>query len=258
MSRSSSGEYSYTHPKYGTVLRTPDSRFQNLPGFPYQPRYFEYNGLRVHYLDEGDMFKQNVFLCLHGEPSWSYLYRKMIPIFSEEGRVICPDFIGFGRSDKIVDGKHYSFNFHREMLVYLINFLDLKNITLVCQDWGGLLGLTLPVEFEDRFTRLIVMNTGLGTGDIPLGKGFLAWREFVRTNPNFDIGKLMKRSTSILTDKEMDAYNAPFPDDRYKGGARTFPSLVPDNPNAEGTEISRKSREFWSKKMEWIELYGHW
>jgi len=241
-------DHSFTHPHFGLVLRTPDYRFENLVGFSYQPHYLEFEGLRIHYVDEGSITQPHTFLCIHGEPSWSYLFRKMIPHFVREGRVVCPDLIGFGRTDKIFEDKHYTFTLHRNMLKYLIEKLDLKNITLVCQDWGGLLGLTLPMDYPDRFKRLIVMNTGFGTGDIPLGKGFLEWREFVRKNPNFSVGALMKRSTPHLTDEEVRAYDAPYPNDRYKTGARMFPSLVPDNPNAEGADVSRRAREWWNEK----------
>ncbi|MHA1192980.1 MAG: alpha/beta fold hydrolase [Promethearchaeota archaeon] len=145
------------------VVRTPDVRFENLPGFPYEPNYIEdlkrFDQLRMHYIDEGPKDSKETYLCLHGQPTWSYLYRKMIPIFlKDKGRVIAPDFFGFGRSDKPINEEIYTFDFHRNFLIEFINRLDFTNITLVCQDWGGLLGLTLPMEMPDRFSRLIIMN----------------------------------------------------------------------------------------------------
>ena len=224
-------------------MRTPDARFAELPGFPFQPHYLEWRGLRAHYVDEGT--GDSVFLCLHGEPTWSYLYRKMIPAFVASGaRVVAPDFIGFGRSDKPEDEATYTFGFHREYLLEVISRLDLKNISLVVQDWGGLLGLTLPMEMPERFARLLVMNTTLGTGDVPLSDGFLAWRAYVAKNPDLACGKLLSRTCPQLGAAEAAAYDAPFPDARYKAGARRFPQLVPEKPDDAGAAISRKARDF--------------
>jgi pimeloyl-ACP methyl ester carboxylesterase len=236
------------------VLRTPEERFANLPGFAFAPNYLEdlkgYEGIRVHYLDEGPRDSKEVFLCLHGEPTWSYLYRKMIPVFTAAGhRSVAPDFIGFGRSDKPTDDRVYTFTFHREMLRRFIERLDLRNITLVCQDWGGLLGLTLPMDMPGRFTRLLVMNTALATGDISLGAGFLAWRSFVAANPDLDVAALMSRAAETLSASECAAFAAPFPDARYKAGARRFPQIVPDNVDADGAELSRRARQWWN--TEW-------
>jgi len=235
------------------ALRTPEERFENLPGYPFPSNYVNdlagYEGLRVHYLDEGPSEADQVFLCLHGQPSWSYLYRKMIPVFSEAGhRSIAPDLFGFGKSDKPIEDSVYTYDFHRGMLVALIERLDLKNITLVCQDWGGLLGLTLPIEMPERFTRLIVMNTAFGTGDVPLGKGFIEWRAFSNANPDMNIGGLFKRSCPNLSEAEWQAYDAPYPDVSYKAGVRRFPNLVQDNPDAGGAALSRKAREWFSKE----------
>jgi haloalkane dehalogenase len=235
-------------------LRTPDGRFNDLPGFDYTPNYVEdlpgYCGLRMHYLDEGPRDAQHVFLCLHGEPTWSYLYRKMIPVFTTAGhRVIAPDFFGFGRSDKPADDEAYQFYFHRGSLLLFIETLGLQGITLVCQDWGGILGLTLPMDMPARFSRLLVMNTTLGTGDVALSDGFVAWRDWVNKNPDMAIGKLMKRSCAHLTDEECAAYEAPFPDARYKGGVRRFPNLVPDRAEAPGADVSRRARD-WLRR-EW-------
>jgi pimeloyl-ACP methyl ester carboxylesterase len=233
------------------VLRTPDERFNELPGFLYAPNYLDnlegYEGLRMHYVDEGPRDAANVFLCLHGEPTWSYLYRKMIPVFTAAGhRVVAPDYFGFGRSDKPVPDDVYQFDFHRDSLLAFIAQLDLASLTIVCQDWGGLLGLTLPMEIPDRISRLLIMNTALGTGDVKLSEGFVAWRNYVQDTPDFDVGRLMKRSCPLLTDGEIAAYNAPFPDARYKAGVRRFPAMVPDNPQAPGAELSRRARE-WLK-----------
>lgn len=166
------------------ALRTLDDRFAALPGFEYEPRYREFDGLRMHYVDTGPRDANEVFLCLHGEPTWSYLYRRMIPVFVAAGhRVVAPDLFGFGRSDKPVDDAWYTFETHRESLLRFIEALDLDGITLVCQDWGGLLGLTLPMDLPERFAGLLVMNTTLGTGDVPLTDGFTAWRSGSRTTP---------------------------------------------------------------------------
>ncbi|HZP93458.1 MAG TPA: haloalkane dehalogenase [Burkholderiales bacterium] len=236
------------------VLRTPENRFEDLPGFGFAPRYLEdlpgFAGLRLHYLDEGPR-EAAVFLCLHGEPTWSYLYRHMIPVFVEAGfRVVVPDLFGFGRSDKPAQEAVYSFDFHRNTLLRLIERLDLGNIALVCQDWGGLLGLTLPLDLPHRVTRLLLMNTALGTGDAPLPEGFLAWRKWAAEHPDMEVGKLLGRACPQLTEAERAAYDAPFPDARYKAGARRFPQLVPDRPDAPGAEISRAARAFWSRQWD--------
>ena len=232
------------------ALRTPDECFADLPGYPFAPHYFEgAGGLRLHHLAEGAR-DAPVALCLHGQPTWSYLYRKMIPAFLAAGlRVVAPDFFGFGRSDKPEDEAVYTFDFHRDSVRALIEALDLRRVTLVCQDWGGLIGLTLPMDMPARFERLLVMNTALGTGDGPLGEGFLAWRAFSNSKPDMDVAALMKRSTPALTDAEAAAYAAPFPDIRYKAGVRRFPNLVPDRPDADGAALSRRARDFWS--TEW-------
>ena len=236
------------------VLRTPEERFNELSDFPFAPNYLDdlkgYESLRMHYVDEGPRDAANIFLCLHGEPTWSYLYRKMIPVFTTAGhRVVAPDYFGFGRSDKPVQDDVYQFDFHRGSLMAFIEQLDLSNIILVCQDWGGLLGLTLPMDLPDRISRLVVMNTALGTGDVKLSEGFKTWRKFVQDTPGFDVGQLMKRSCPILSDEEIAAYDAPFPDEQYKAGVRRFPAMVPDHPEAPGAELSRRAREWL--KTEW-------
>lgn len=230
------------------ALRTPDDRFVDLPDYAFAPHYVDLNGLRMHYIDAGGRGAP-VFLCLHGQPSWSYLYRKMIPVFVGAGRVIAPDLFGFGRSDKPVGDDIYTFDFHRASLLALIDALDLKNITLVCQDWGGILGLTLPMDRPKHFKRLIVMNTALRTGNRSLGRGFEMWRAFNRSQPDLDVGALMQRAIPILSSAEVAAYSAPFPDIRFKGGVRRFPELVPDSPEAGGAETSRRAARWWS--AEW-------
>jgi haloalkane dehalogenase len=232
------------------ALRTPDERFSGLPGFPFSPRYLDdlagFQGLRTHYVDEDPPGAQQVFLCLHGEPTWSYLYRRMITVFTGAGhRSVAPDLFGFGRSDKPAGDADYSFDFHRRFLLAFIERLDLRDITLVVQDWGGLLGLTLPMEMPERFSRLLVMNTMLATGDQPLSEGFVAWRSWVARNPALDCGKLLSRSCPHLSAGEAAAYEAPYPDASYKAGARRFPALVPDSPDAPGAALSRKARDWF-------------
>jgi haloalkane dehalogenase len=223
-------------------MRTPDERFDDLPGFACAPRYFEWQGLRAHYVAEGK--GERTFLCLHGEPTWSYLYRRMIPALVEDARVVAPDFIGFGRSDKPEDEALYTFDFHRRFLLDFIERQDLKRMTLVVQDWGGLLGLTLPMEMPERFERLLVMNTMLATGDAPLSEGFLAWRAYVARTPDIDCGKLMSRTCPHLTAQEIAAYDAPFPDLKSKAGVRRFPQLVPEQRDDPGAALSRKAKDW--------------
>ena len=236
------------------VLRTPEERFVDFPNFPYAPIYIDdlkgFEGLRIHYIDEGPKNAEHIFLCLHGEPTWSYLYRKMVPIFTGAGhRVVAPDYFGFGRSDKPLAEEVYTFDFHRNTLISFIEHLELRNITLVCQDWGGILGLTLPMDMAGRFTRFLVMNTALGTGDVPLSDGFFAWREWANAHPDLDIGRLMARACPHLMVEECAAYEAPFTDASYKAGVRRFPNLVPDRPDAPGAQLSRRARE-WLRR-EW-------
>lgn len=234
------------------LLRTPDERFADLPGYDFRPNYIDdlpgYEGARIHFVDEGPTGAKQTFLCLHGEPTWAYLYRKMIPVFTASGaRAVAPDFLGFGRSDKPVDDDAYNFDFHRDMLLAFIERLDLSNITLVVQDWGGLLGLTLPMAMPQRFSRLIIMNTALATGVKP-SDGFIAWREFVAKNPDLAVGKLMARSCPHLSEAEAAAYDAPFPDQSFKAGVRRFPQMVMTNPDMDGVETSKQAVGFWREK----------
>ncbi|MEJ6709198.1 MAG: haloalkane dehalogenase [Amylibacter sp.] len=233
------------------AVRTPDNRFENLPGWDFAPNYVEdlagYAGLRVHYVDEGPKDADRVFLCLHGQPSWSFLYRKMIPEFVASGaRVIAPDWLGFGRSDKPTGDEVYTYNFHRDMIIAFIKRLDLKNITLVVQDWGGVLGLTLPHAMPDRISRLLIMNTAIAIGT-PAGKGFNDWRAYNKANPDMDIAALMARATPILTKGEAAAYGAPFPDITFKAGVRRFPDMVMTDPEMEGVEHSKAALAFYQK-----------
>ncbi len=229
------------------VLRTPDERFVHLPGFPWEPHYAQVDGLRMHYVDAGPRDAAVTALCLHGQPSWAYLYRKMIPVFAAAGlRVVAPDWFGFGRSDKPEDDAWYTFERHRDSMLRFVEQLDLRNLMLVVQDWGGLLGLTLPLQQPERYTRLLVMNTGLGTGTVT--EGFKQWRAYANSQPDMAIGKLLQRANPGMTAEEAAAYDAPFPDVRYKAGVRRFPNLVPDHEQAPGAALSRQAAQFWSER----------
>ena len=235
------------------ALRTPEALFDGLPGYPWDPKYLHdlpsLDGLRLHYLDEEPPGAQRTWLCLHGNPAWSYLYRKMIPVFLEAGdRVVAPDLIGFGKSDKPKKDGSHSFGWHRQVLLEFIERLDLANVVLVVQDWGGLLGLTLPMAAPARYAGLLMMNTALGTGDEPLSPGFLAWREMNAKNPEFDIARLFARGNPRLSSQECAAYAAPFPDRGHRAALRAFPPMVPDSPAADGAATSCQARDFWSRE----------
>ena len=232
------------------ALRTPDACFANLPGYPWAPHYLSdlpaLDGLRLHYLDEGPRDAKLTYLCLHGNPTWSYLYRKMIPVFlAADQRAVAPDLVGFGKSDKPKKDTAHSFGWHRQVLLEFVERLDLKNIVLVVQDWGGLLGLTLPFVSPERYAGLLVMNTLLAAGDVPLSPGFLAWREMCAKKPDFDVGRLLARGNPQMTDQECAAYNAPFPDRGHRAALRAFPPMVPESEDADGAAVSRQAREFW-------------
>jgi pimeloyl-ACP methyl ester carboxylesterase len=230
-------------------LRTPDDRFADLPDYPFEPHYLDIGGLRMAYVDAGPADGE-VVLCLHGEPTWSYLYRKMIPVFAAAGmRVVAPDWFGFGRSDKPVDDADYTWEFHHRSMLQMVDSWQLRDITLVVQDWGGLLGLTLPVSHPDLVARLLIMNTGLGVGTPP-GEGFLAWRDYVASTPDFNVGELMARAEPALTPAEVAAYDAPFPDARYKAGVRRFPALVPTTEDADGVDVSRRAAAWWATEFD--------
>jgi haloalkane dehalogenase len=233
------------------ILRTPDERFSNLPGYAFEPHYVEIDGVRVHYVDEGLASAEPV-LMLHGEPSWSYLYRKMIPIITAAGyRAVAPDLVGFGRSDKPGQREDYTYQRHVDWMRGLLEALDLRHITLVGQDWGGLIGLRLAAEHEERFARVVAANTGLPTGDTSMGEAFLAWQRYSQTTPNFHVGGIVKGGcVSELAPEVIAAYDAPFPDDRYKAGARQFPLLVPTSPDDQASVPNRKAWEVlarWEK-----------
>lgn len=229
------------------VVRTPEERFVDLPGFPYAPHFVEIHDMRMHYVNEGS---GETILCLHGEPTWSYLYRKMIPILAERHRVVAPDFVGFGRSDKFTLREEYTYDMHCDMLRGFIELLDLRDVTLVCQDWGGLIGLRLATEMAERFARLVIMNTGLPTGDEPLPEAFMRWRGFAASTPELPVELIMRRT--LIGGEKTDAaviaaYEAPFPDATYKVGAAVFPLLVPVKPDDPGAAELRRTREVLSR-----------
>lgn len=237
------------------AVRTPEERFRELPDYPWPAHYVNdlpsLAGLRLHYLDEGPREAPLTWLCLHGNPAWSYLYRRMIPVFLQAGgRVVAPDLVGFGKSDKPKREAAHSFEWHRLVLLELVERLDLRGIVLVVQDWGGLLGLTLPMDDPERYRGLLVMNTTLGTGDAPLSPGFLAWREMCAKNPEFDLARLFARGNAHLRPEESAAYSAPFPDSGHRAALRAFPPMVPDRPDANGAAISRQARDFLAQRWE--------
>lgn len=234
------------------AIRTPDEHFLNLTDYPFEPNYVEIpdgdgGTLRMHYVDDGPRDADPVLL-LHGEPSWSYLYRKMIPIIRQAGyRVIAPDLVGFGRSDKPVARSDYTYQRHVDWAQAWLDKLDLQRITLVCQDWGGLIGLRLVANNPDRFARVVTANTGLPTGDTPISDAFLKWRKFSIKVPDFDVSAIIAMGCqNPLPENVAAAYNAPFPDDTYKAGARIFPSLVPISPDDPATPANRKAWEVLS------------
>ena len=227
------------------LLRTPDERFAALPGYPFPPHYVEVDGVRIHYVDEGPPAAGETVLMLHGEPSWSYLYRKMIPVFVAAGhRAVAPDLVGFGRSDKPTRREDYSYVRHVAWMGGLIEGLDLRGITLVCQDWGGLIGLRLVAEMPERFARVVAANTFLPTGDQDPGDAFRAWQRYSQTTPDFHAGGIVKGGCAAEPPAEViAAYDAPFPDDTYKAGARQFPTLVPTRPDDPASEANRRAWE---------------
>ncbi len=232
-------------------VRTPDARFKRLLDYPFKPHFIEVDGLRMHYLDEGPADAKPI-LMLHGEPSWSYLYRHMIPICSAAGhRVIAPDLIGFGKSDKPVKTDDYSYQSHMDWLKSMLDQLELTDITLVCQDWGSLLGLRMAAENPDRFRAIVVGNGMLPTGDQKVPRIFHIWRNFATHSPWFPIARIINAgSFRTLGPEERRAYDAPFPNSKYKAGARAFPRLVPVSPDNPATEANRrawKSLEQWHK-----------
>lgn len=233
------------------ALRTPDERFEGLVGYPFEPHYTEVDGLRIHHVDENPDGDAPVLL-LHGEPSWSFLYRHMIPILAEAGhRVLAPDLVGFGRSDKPDRVADYSYQRHVDWLTGWIEANDLEGITLVCQDWGALLGLRIAAENPERFARIVVGNGALPTGDEPVPLAFKAWRGFVRWSPVFPVGLVLRAGTRTrLSPETIAGYEAPFPDRSYLAGALAFPELVPTTPDDPASEANRaawQALERWEK-----------
>jgi len=230
-------------------ILTPDHCFDGIKDFPYQPNYIDYDGLKMHYIDEGDK-NGEVILALHGEPTWSYLYRKFIPVLSPKYRFIAPDLIGFGKSEKLVNMKDYSYTFHYNSIKNLIDKLKLKDITLVVQDWGSLIGLGVLGELTDLFKRVVILNTALADGrKLPLS--FKAWQAFARFHPDLPVGKIVRKASARpMSDEVMAAYNAPFPEKKYKAGARIFPSLAPNNKTDDGVlQMNRAAKVLseWKK-----------
>jgi haloalkane dehalogenase len=231
------------------TIRTPEDRFDHLPGYDFEANYTDIDGMRVHYVDEGDASAEPVLL-LHGEPSWSYLYRHMIPPIAEAGfRAIAPDLPGFGKSDKPVKRSDYTYERHVAWMTAFVEALDLSGITLVCQDWGSLIGLRVAAENEHRFSRIVLANGGLPDGSQKMPKAFMVWRTFSQTSPVFPIGTIIQKSTvTDLPDDVVAAYDAPFPSSKYKAGARQFPALVPIRPD---DPASAANKAAW-------QVFGQW
>lgn len=231
------------------ILRTPDARFKDLPGFDFESRYLDIDGLRMHYVDEGARDASPVLL-LHGEPSWSYLYRHMIPPLVDAGlRVVVPDLIGFGKSDKPASKRDYSYAAHVDWIRRFVEALDLNDITLFGQDWGSLIGLRVAAENERRFSRIAIGNGGLPTGDQAMPKAFKIWRAFATYSPWFPIGRIIQSGTvTELGGDVVAAYDAPFPSARYKAGARAFPALVPTSPDDPACDANRAA---WRTFTRW-------
>jgi haloalkane dehalogenase len=251
-------------PALGTItgmdaLRTPEERFAGLPDYLFEPHHVTVgDGLRMHHVDEGPADAE-VVLMLHGEPSWSYLYRHMVPVFVDAGlRAVAPDLVGFGKSDKPTRIEDYTYQRHVDWLLEWIEHLDLRRITLVCQDWGSLLGLRLAAEHEERFDRIVVANGFLPTADRDPGIGFKVWRAFATRTPVFPVGRIVATGTRrTLTRAERAAYDAPFPSARYKAGARAFPGLVPTSPDDPAVPANRAAWErlgAWEKPF--LTLFG--
>lgn len=241
------------------ILQTPDEQFANLAGWEYEPTYTLVNegehSLRIAHVDAGPRDAATTVLCMHGEPSWSYLYRTMIPVFTAAGhRVIAPDLVGFGRSDKPTAVNDYTYERHVSWMSQWLANNDLRHLTLVCQDWGGLIGLRLLAAFPDRFDRLVVANTFLPVGDRPPSDAFMMWRKFSQEVPDFAVGRIIEGGCARkpLAPEVIAAYNAPFPDDRYKAGARVFPTLVPislDDPSSAANQAAWQVLEKFDKPV---------
>jgi len=238
-------------PRVAKVLRTPEGRFSSLPDFPYRPRWTDIGGLRIAHIDEGPATSDPVLL-MHGEPAWSFLYRKMIPVLVAAGhRVIAPDLVGFGRSDKPADVGDYSYLNHVKWMSAWLKANDLRHLTLFCQDWGSLIGLRMAAEMPERFDRVVLGNGGLPTGATPLPRAFHVWRGFARWSPWFPIGRIVNAGcVSTLSAAEVAAYEAPFPERRFKVAARLFPGFVPstpDDPERSNNERAWEVYKRWNK-----------
>ncbi|EMA39212.1 haloalkane dehalogenase [Halococcus hamelinensis] len=224
------------------LVRTPDDRFEDLPDYPYEANFVDVGGPEMAYVDEGS--GDETFLCLHGEPTWGYLYRKLVPTLAEAGRVVVPDFVGFGRSEKYDDPAEYSFRMHYDSLVNFVEALDLTDVTLVCQDWGGILGLSVAGHHPERFARLVPMNTGIPSGDQEMPEAWETFRQFVEDADELPVSLFVENATSTdIPEEVLAAYEAPFPEESYKAGARVWPDMVPRKGGGEGTEITRPAAE---------------
>lgn len=222
------------------VYRTPDDRFAGLPGFPFAPHYVEINDLRIHYVDEG---AGETVLCLHGEPTWSFLYRTIIPPLAARHRILAPDFVGFGRSDKFTERDEYSFDLHADTLRGFVEALDLRHVTLVVHDWGGLVGLAVAAAHPERFARLVILNTFLPTGEEEKSAAFLRWRQYVEARPDLDVGRVVAMGTAHPERVSRAAYDAPFPTAASKAGAAAWPLMVPMTPDDPVAAVMRRTRE---------------
>lgn len=243
------------HPVREDALRTPDGAFENAPDYPWAPNYVDdlscAPGWRMHYLDEGPSEAPLTWLCLHGNPTWSYVYRRMIAVFLAAGhRVVAPDLLGFGKSDKPKKEGFHTFDQHRQMLLELVERLDLQRVVLTVQDWGGILGLTLPMHAPARYRGLLAMNTTLATGQAALSPGFLAWRQWCKAQPQYDVARLLLRGNPHLSAAEAAAYGAPFPDSGFRAALRAFPQLVPETADDPGAQTARRAADFWQHQWQ--------
>ena len=224
------------------LVTTPEERFADIDGYPYDPQYVDVGGPEMAYVDEGS--GEETFLCLHGEPTWGYLYRKMVPTLAEAGRVVVPDFVGFGRSDKYTEREEYTYAMHYDSLVTFIEALDLDDITLVCQDWGGILGLPVAATHPDRFARLVPMNTGIPSGNQEMPEAWEDFRSFVERADELPIGMLIQNATATeLPEETLAAYEAPFPEEKHKAGAREWPDMVPRKNGGDGADVTQAAAE---------------
>ena len=230
------------------LLQTPEERFKDLPDFPFEPHFIEVDGINIHYIDEGTN-QEEVILLMHGEPSWSFLYRHMIPILVKGGyRVLAPDLVGFGRSDKPTEQDDHTYKKHVGWMTAWLKLLDISNITLFCQDWGSLIGLRVAIENQERFKRIVLSNGGLPTGEVRMSEAFFNWREFSRTATKFYVGRVVQGGTTTKLSRDvLNAYEAPFPDDSFKAGARIMPSLVPINKDDPEHDTNKKAIEQFKK-----------